>query len=116
MSTTSNADRSPLTSLALGPGPLLELLLQVLGLLGPAHVRLGVLLGLRLSCAALLLRLLLLLLGAQILGVAHLGLIYPAAAEVNRGGRNSEVRPSSRAAAARRRSRGSRHWRRGRPP
>jgi hypothetical protein len=54
---------------------LLELLTQVLGLLGPPLMRLRVLLGLGLAGAARLVRLLALLLGAQVFGVAQVSAI-----------------------------------------
>src|SRR5688572_17669419 len=75
MSTTSSAVRSPRNVLAvllpLGLGPLLELFLQVLGLLRAAHVRLCVLLRVRLMRAAFLFGLLSLLFGTQVFCVAH---------------------------------------------
>jgi hypothetical protein len=60
---------------ALGGVALGELLAQVLRPLRAALVRLGVLLGLRVARAALLLRCLPLLLGAQFLGVVQLSTI-----------------------------------------
>jgi hypothetical protein len=71
----------PRLILALRLGALLELLAQVIGPLGAALVRHRVLFGLRLAGAPLFLRLLSLLLGAQVFGLvqlADLRLVVPA--------------------------------------